>query len=281
MVGGTASDRPPLVLVHGGGVDNAGISWFSAFEAFGGERRVVGVDLPGFGGSLGVEPVGGPDRMADVVVRAARQLGLQRAVVAGVSMGGDVALNVALRHPDVAQALVLVAPGGLTGRAGPPGRQFVYGAAAALPDPLLGALARLMNRFTGPAMRAMMHDPDAFPREVADEFLREARAPGAGMGYGRYNQATLGRVGMRNNLLPFVHRISAPALFFHGAEDPLVSPDGSRRAAERMPNGRLVLVPETGHWAQLESPERFETEVRAFLEEVDAAAGAAAAIVDN
>lgn len=268
LTGGAVSDRPPLVLIHGGGTDNAGISWFNSFAAFGDERLVIGLDLPGFGGSIGVEPVGGPGPMADLVVRVVGELGVQRAVIVGVSMGGDVALNVGLRHPEFAAGLVLVAPGGLTGRAKTPMLQLAYWSLAQLPDWLLLPLTRVANRFTRAAMRAMTHDPDALPSVVADEFVREARDPRAARGYMRYNQATLGRVGMRNNLLPYVRRIEAPALFFHGAGDPIVDPAGSRRATALMPNARMVLVPATGHWAQLEAPERFADEVRGFLVEV-------------
>jgi pimeloyl-ACP methyl ester carboxylesterase len=72
---------------------------------------------------------------------------------------------------------------------------------------------------------------------------------------------------MRNNLLPAVHRITVPTLFFHGEEDPLVDPEGSRRASRLMPDARLVLVPDCGHWAQLESRDRFLAEVRRFLDD--------------
>lgn len=52
LLGGWTGEAMPLVLIHGGGTDNAGISWMFAFEAFGGERLVIAPDLPGFGGSV-------------------------------------------------------------------------------------------------------------------------------------------------------------------------------------------------------------------------------------
>ncbi|MGO9158600.1 alpha/beta fold hydrolase [Mycobacterium sp.] len=59
---------------------------------------------------------------------------------------------------------------------------------------------------------------------------------------------------------------SLPALFFHGEDDPIVAPEGSRRAGELMPDAHLVMVPDCGHWAQLEARDRFLSEVRGFLE---------------
>lgn len=110
---GTPTERPPAVLVHGGGSDNASISWHRLMAPLAEDRAVWAPDLPGFGGSIDAAPVGGPDAMADVVDEVLNRIGAPPAVVFGVSMGGDVALNLALSHPRRVAALVLVAPGGL------------------------------------------------------------------------------------------------------------------------------------------------------------------------
>jgi pimeloyl-ACP methyl ester carboxylesterase len=257
--------RVPMVLIHGGGTDSAGISWYDVYSAFGADRKVVGLDLPGFGGTEGIAPLGGAAAMAEFVVCVAGRLEIRRAVVIGVSMGGDVALNVALRHPALVEALVLIASGGLVPVIRNRFVQLAAWLAAQLPDRLLVPLARLANTQVQAALEATVHDPRRLPPEVVAEFYREARRPGAGMGYARYNQASLGPWSMRNNLLPVVHRITAPTLFFHGEDDPLVDPRGSLRASQLMPDARLVLVPACGHWAQLESRDRFLDEVRRFL----------------
>ena len=259
----------PLLLVHGGGTDTAAISWYEAYSTFGTDRPVVAPDLPGFGGSTGVAPVGGPEALADVVAGVADRLGLRRVVVGGISMGGDVALHLALHRPDLVEALVLVAPGGLTPLLGNRVLQLSSWLAAQLPDPVLVPLARIANRFARSALRGMVRNPEGLPAEVVDEFVREARRPRAGMGYARYNQATLGPRSMRNDLQPAVGRITVPALFLHGADDPMVDPCDSRRAAAAMPDARLVTLPGCGHWAQFEARERVVREVREFLADLD------------
>lgn len=270
LVGGTVSSTaPPALLIHGGGTDNAGISWFRSFGALGADRRIIAIDLPGFGGTRDVLPLGGPEPLADFVVRVARELDVQKAAVVGVSMGGDVALNVALRHPEFVAGLVLIAPGGLAQRVGGPTTHFFSWLGAQLPDWMLLPLTRFANRFTGSVLKAIVQNPDTLPPEVIEEFIRESRAPGAGIAYGRYNQATLGRTHLRNNVMPRVHTITAPTLLFHGQKDPLVDPANSQRAAELMPDARLVLAPDTGHWAQLEAHDLFTAETRRFLLEVE------------
>ncbi|GII97278.1 alpha/beta fold hydrolase [Sinosporangium siamense] len=258
----------PLVLIHGGGTDNAAISWYRLIEPLSAEREVWAPDLPGFGGSIDAPPAGGPRELARVVAEAMTALGVTRAVVAGVSMGGDVALNLALEHPHRVAGLILVAPGGLVPIFRNRIAHFGAWAAAQAPDWLLRPATRFANRFSGTAVRALVKDPATLPPEVVAEFVREARKPGAGLGYARYNQATLGRHGMRNDLTGRVHEISAPTLIFHGENDPIVDPAGSRHAADRLPHARLVTVPDCGHWAQLEAHDRFLTDTRAFLDQL-------------
>lgn len=260
---------PPVLLVHGGGTDSSSISWYHLFAPLGRDREVWAIDMPGFGGSMDVEPIGGPEPMADLIAEAAERLGIGPAVVVGVSMGGDVGLRLTLEHPDVVAGLVLIGPGGLAPRLG--GRLSHTGiwAMTLLPDALLVPLARVAGLFAGTAMRALVADPQSLPSMVVDEFVRLARAPRGSMGYGRYNQATVGRRGMLNDKSALTYRIRVPALIVHGEDDGMVDPEHSRRAAERMPDARLVVVPDCGHWAHLDKPDLFLDLLEGFLREVD------------
>ncbi|MGY5766293.1 alpha/beta fold hydrolase [Brachybacterium sp. DNPG3] len=267
--GAPRQERVPTVLLHGGGTDSAAISWYRLIARLGQEREVWAIDMPGFGGSIDVPPVGGPRALAAVVAEAMEQLGVTRAVVLGISMGGDVALHLALEHPEQVSGLVLIGSGGLAPRVG--GRATHTGAwlAAQLPDALLLPAGRFANRFARTAIRSLVADPSTLPNEVVEEFVRTARDPRGVLGYARYNQATLARHGLLNDLRGVVERIAVPTLLVHGEEDPIVDPVGSRTAAERMPRAELVMVPGCGHWAQLEAHDRFLEAALTFLTAVD------------
>ncbi|MCX6464489.1 MAG: alpha/beta fold hydrolase [Pseudonocardiales bacterium] len=263
--GGDTAAGPPLVLVHGGGPDHAGISWAEVFGPLARHHPVLAFDLPGSGDTTGVPLDGHPAATADLAVEVARAASVTPAVWVGVSMGGDVVLNVALRHPEAVTGLVLVAPGGLVARAGSRLTHPLAWLASRLPDAVLLPVLRVANRFTGAAVRAMVHDPRSVPDALRRAMVREARRPGGGLGYLRYNQATLGPWRMRNDLTARVGEIRAPTLFLHGRHDRLVPLRGSVVAAATMPRARLVTVADCGHWVQVEHPGVFLAEVERFL----------------
>src|SRR6267143_3123745 len=112
---------PPLVLVHGLG-SSAAVEFYYNLEPLAAHHRVLAIDLPGFGKSD--KPV--LDYTIDLFVKAVRDLmtseGLERSAVMGVSMGGRVALGLALDSPELVERLVLVDALGV----GPPRRVLAY-----------------------------------------------------------------------------------------------------------------------------------------------------------
>ena len=259
------TDKHPIVLIHGGGYDNAAISWCKIFGPLSEGRLVLAPDLPGFGYTEGITPTGDVDQLADLILAVARSYGLTRFAVAGISMGGDIAMHVALRHAVAVAGLILIAPGGLAERLRSRTAQFGAWLATQLPDSIMFGLSRRSARFTDTYLDRMVYDPGTIDRAIRAEFAREARRKDAGIGYGRYNQATLGPFTMRNNLLPTAYRITTPTLFLHGADDPLVDPANSIAAVEVMPRAELVLVSQCGHWLPIEAPEIFLAEVLDFV----------------
>jgi len=248
-------------------MDRASISWARLIQPLSADRMVIAPDLPGFGSSLSLVPAGSATAMAEVVIDVIDQMGVDRVVVAGVSMGGDVALNLALLAPNRVAGLVLVAPGGLATVVRNRATQMMAWASAQLPDALLLPLIGYANRFVRRFIYRMVKDTSTLPPAIVERFIDEARQAKAGIAYLRYNQASLGPFRMRNDLSDRVCAIESPTLFFHGADDALVDPVDSRRAATRMKRASLVTVPRCGHWAQLEAHDRFIAELDRFLTE--------------
>ncbi len=230
---------PPLVLVHGAGGTRR--HWPEEVRALPG-RRVIALDLPGHGGSPGPAPdsVAG---FARSVLGLLDALGLETAVVAGHSMGGAVALTLALTAPARVAGLILCGTGARL-RVSPAVLQATADPAA------LAQAADAMARWSfgslaGPALR----------REFVEGLL--ANAPGVVHGDFAACDAfdVMARLG----------EIRAPALVVCGTEDRLTPPKYSEHLRDHLQGARLELVPGAGHLVMLEAPAAVARAVEAFL----------------
>lgn len=105
-----AGDGAPLVFLHGFGGDS--LTWSSVQAAFEAKRRTIAFDLPGHGKAIDWPAIGNANLAAKAVLASLGQLGLERAHLVGHSMGGAVSALIALKAPEKAASLTLLAPGG-------------------------------------------------------------------------------------------------------------------------------------------------------------------------
>lgn len=244
---------PPLLLVHGFPLDHA--MWSPLLDRLGGVARVVAPDLPGFGGSPpmsdGTVAVT-MDDYASHVLAVADALGFPRFVLAGLSMGGYIALALARRHASRLAGLVLLdtraEPDDDAGRQGRlRSAQAVLGGglatlAAETPAKLLGKSTMARNPAVVEDVRRMIER--ASPAGVAGALLGMAARPDA--------RAHLGA-------------ISVPTLVVVGAEDSVTPASAARTMASAIPAAELAVVPAAGHLAPLEAPEPIAELLRHFL----------------
>lgn len=257
-----AGDGPPLVLVHGLG--GAGVNWARLAPLLAGRHRVVVVDLPGHGGSDRLAP--GPRelaRFADAVADAVAQLGVQRAGYVGHSLGGAIALRLALARPAAVSSLVLVAPAGIssaTRRA----RVGLRVARLLRLGSLAGAnreaiLAR--PRLRALAFRGLVGDPECVDPLVARAFLE-----GAALATDRETaMAAMFAERARESL----DRLAVPALVLWGSRDWFLPLDDGFEWARRL-RAPLRVVPGAGHLVIGEAPEACAALIEAFLEGLSA-----------
>ncbi|HET9016244.1 MAG TPA: alpha/beta hydrolase [Thermomicrobiaceae bacterium] len=191
--------------------------------------------------------------MADDGVRLLDALGIERAHVLGHSMGGFIALQFALNHPERVDHLVLV--GTSPGRRRDPGTP---------PTP--------------PARDSWIEDPVERNRE------RYARIAGSGYFAAHPDELEAVAEANRGNRLTYegsvrqsfatqsshdvrdrLGEIAAPTLVIHGEVDPLIGIDSGRLLAERIPDARLLVMPGVGHLPHLERAEGFNGAVIDFL----------------
>jgi len=246
-----AGRRAPLLLVHAFPLDHA--LWGPQVDAFGPQRRVIVPDLAGFGASPGGHD--SLDEHADDLAALLDALGVRRAVVAGLSMGGYVAFAFWRRHRDRVAALVLAdtraTPDTEAARAGR------YQTAGAVAEQGVSVLV-------GPMLPNLL-GPEPRPATRAEVQAMMARQPAAGV------VAALKAMAARPDSTADLAGIDVPTLVVVGGEDRITPPDDARAIAAAVPGAGLVVVPGAGHLSNLEEPGAFNAALRAFLETVDGA----------
>lgn len=256
----------PLVLLHGTGVDSAGLSFAGSMPALARERRVLALDWPGYGHSPEGETPVLTEGMSDLLIELLAHEGLERVHLLGFSMGGSAALHLALSDPDRVDRLVLVSPYGLGGKQHLPLVPYV-----ALRAP--GAARALLALVSGQrwALRLFLRTVvtvggPALPDEVLEEVQRGLRRGGPTPAFVGWLRSELRPLRHLTNLLPRLSEVRAPTLLLHGRRDVLVPAWRSGRAAARLPCARLEILP-CGHWLPRERREDFERLVLEWLDE--------------
>jgi len=192
------------------------------------------------------------DAFADDVAVLLDSLGIERAVVGGMSMGGYVLLNLLDRYPDrVASALFLVTRGGGDDAAGKERRTLLAGEAeAGRPGVVTGAFAELLF---APATR------QSRPELVGEVAAMMAETSLAGLSGG------LRAIRDRRDYLDRLATFTQPALVIGAAEDRAIPAEHGRIIAAALPDARFHLIDGGGHMVNMEQPEAFNRCLLDFL----------------
>ena len=256
-------DAPPVVLLHGGGMDAASFSWKRTLPALAGEFRVYAPDWPGYGESGPPARPPTVDYYADVLGDFLNALDLSAASPVGISMGGGVALGYALSYPDRIRRLVLVDSYGLGGEM-PGGTLGATIARLPRVNAAVWGAFRRSRRLTALAVRAAV-DPRNLTPELVDDAYALMRRPDAGRAWRAFQREEVGRHGLRTNHLDRLPDLAVPTLLIHGERDAFVPVEWATRAAALIPDAELSVFADCGHMPPRERPEAFVRTVREFL----------------
>ena len=257
-------DGPPLLFIHG--LSGSWPNWLEQLPVFASERRVIAVDLPGFGHSpmpSGDISISGYARLLDGLMD---QLGLDAAGVVGNSMGGFIAAELAIAFPQRVERLVLVSAAGISThrdleqrRALPALKRAerILAASGAWFATRSDAVAK-HPRLRGAALSVVVRHPGRLPAALAAEQIRGAGKPG-------FMQALESTIDYQ--LRERFPEIACPTLIVWGEEDRLITVRDADVFAELIPDSRKVIFEDTGHMAMLERPAAFNVLLHDFLSE--------------
>jgi len=254
-------DGPAVVFLHG--LSGCWQNWLENIPPLAADHRVIALDLPGFGESP--MPADAISVSATrIVAELLDELGVNDATIVGNSMGGFIGCEMAIRFPARVRRLVLVAAAGLSLRHMRHERK--RGLRARSENILFFGLGWLAARTdlvvrSRRLRRAMLLLVAAHPERLPGPLIAE-QAHGAGKpGFDDALEA-MTAYPIRDRL----GEIRCPALIVWGEEDRLVPLRDAAEFEWLILHARKVLYPDTGHMVMLEQPERFNADVRAFIE---------------
>ncbi|MEU2948825.1 alpha/beta fold hydrolase [Nocardiopsis alba] len=257
---------PPVLLLSGGGVDSATLSWRHLIPDLARDHRVIALDWPKQGRSTPWEGIADHATLRRCVLAVLDRFASGPARVVGLSQGGAMTLDTAIEHPDRVERLVAMCPAGILEF--PPvvhqalwlmARSTLLG--STLPGMMIGD-RRKVEAFV---RRSLFAGPVADFDQVIDEVMAEMEVNGASAS--DWQNTSIGPWRMNVDLRPRLREITCPALFLQGAEDVGVPPARTIAAAKAVPHARLELLAGHGHWLGRQSPERVGRLVRDFLTE--------------
>lgn len=237
----TPGHRSPILFIHGAGGSHQ--VWLQQLRRLGHRRTAIAIDLPGHGRSEG----SGADRIEtyrDVVKEFLTALDLDRPVVVGHSMGGAIALSLALVDHGLLTAMVLVGTGARL-RVQPQ----IF---ADLHDDVRGAVERIAKRARAPGAPAeqLTQDVEAMLRTPASVLEADFRACDA------------------FDLMEQVKMITLQTLIICGTDDLMTPPKYTDYLHRKINGSQFALIPAAGHMVMLEQPDKVSREIEAFCEGV-------------
>jgi pimeloyl-ACP methyl ester carboxylesterase len=240
--------------------------WYQQIPAFSERYRTIIFDNRDIGDSdLATAPYRTADQ-ADDAAALLHSLGVEHAYVVGISMGGFIALELTLRHPQLVQTLVLTS----TSAGGPSHTQPSWRVRVSLFLPrMLPFLVRPPFRPTEPGKAQQQVYARLMAPGYLASHLAEAEAiaqiaryrPQPLAAYNRQLEACL-----HHNVAARLGQITVPTLVIHGAVDPLVPVANGKFLAAHIQGARLVIYPNTGHIPIIERADDYNREVLTFLD---------------
>lgn len=256
LTAGGAAPGLTILLIHGSGVSAR--YWINQLRGLAASARVLAVDLPGHGESEPMQAASVED-YAGAVASALDALGAGSVVAAGHSLGGAIAIALAVRRPDSVRGLVLLSSCAKMPDTDGVGERVL----AALPGPLRKLVFFSMAKkllfapgASGQAVSLGMHELRACRAESILKDLRAAKSM---------------------DLTEPAARLDLPALILCGSRDRVTPPALSERLAKLIARSRLRIIEGAGHMLLLEAPDRVNEEILAFVGTAAAPAVAAAA----
>ncbi len=253
-----------VILLHGGGSDHSQLSWKFTLPVLAPHFRVFAPDLPGYGKSSKIIKAPLITFYADILRQFLAALKINRVHLIGLSMGGAVALQLTLNHPQSVKKLALVSSYGLTRY------HFRWAGTRILAanPALFHRIRKFITRHPAlikTGLNYLVGDSSKIDKSLISDVLQAYHMMGNGEAWRQFILEEVNWRIYRTCFLDQIQRINQPVLIIHGAKDRLIPLKTIRKAALKFPDSRLIVFEKCGHWIPRESPQQFNRTLLEFL----------------
>jgi len=254
-----------VLLLHGGGVDGAELSWKLVIPALAERFRVIAPDWPGYGKSDDSPSGMTMKTLVDFCLEMLDRLDIQRAHLVGLSMGGGAALGLALAQPERAASLTLVDSYGLADKV--PMHLLSYWMVK-IPwiSQVTYAWMKRSKWLTQWSLGSILKRPGSISPDLVDEVYQAVRDDRGWKSFEIFQKDEISPTGLKTVYMDRLAELSMPVLIIHGEKDTLVPLAAVRQAEKHLKNGHLVVIPDCGHWPGRDAPDEFNQALLAFLD---------------
>ena len=257
-----------VLLLHGAGCDSTMLSWREVFNAFPDDFSVYAFDFLGYGRSDKADDLAG-DRFFDTHIACVKSVvehyGLSDFVLAGLSMGGAIAIGFALCCPDKIKALIPVDTWGVSEKM--PFHRFSYWYVKhtdlTLTQYRWCAKYKWLARWS--ISYALIGNKKMITDSLVLEVMQSCTGDMAGKSMLNFQRSAAGKYRSKPCYLGELKNLKMPVIFIIGEKDPLVPLSDIRKAAQENPNSKVEIFKGCKHWSVKEQPQKFCESVDSFF----------------
>jgi len=260
----------PLVLLHGGGLDSAMLSWREIMNSMPEQYTVYAIDLLGYGKSDRPESMEGESfypKHISAVESVVDQLHLNKFVLSGLSMGGAISIGYTLKNPDKVIALIPVDSWGLVSKM--PMHSFYYWYVnTSLLKVSYSMFAKYRCMVKWSLKYSLIGDRSKISKTLIDEVFALCQIPNPEKSMQDYQRSSLTKRGTIPDYTEQLKELQMPVLFINGEKDSFVKVKDVAKASRSVKNGRLYIMKGCKHWSQKERPEEYVEVIGTFITEL-------------
>lgn len=254
----------PILLLHGGGLDSAMLSYGSILSDLGDKFHVITPDLPGYGETDKPDVPYTIEWYQEFLDELIKVLGYNQVNLGGLSLGGGISLGYALKNPQKVRKLVLIAPYGLTDKIPYPQITTWLLKHPRIYDRINKLI--LSNKiFLKANLKTLLVNPDALTDEVVAKLMDVGHDSDSSRAWRAFQLSEIENKKLRTCYLDKLPNLKIPVLLLTGKNDSLVPSKDVERANKIIPHSKLIELEKCGHWLPRDRSTEFIQALETFL----------------